>query len=765
MGKLIYKLKARENWDSSTDPTYVMVPSVTTSEEWGKFYLAGTASGKIPIMKLSSALGRLVVYGGFLDGKWHEIGYFNTEEGIGTYVMLTGFVFTANQEVKNLMSKSAFKTMRLNATGKSIRFVKENELVIEIDIEEINKKSDFTVTSNVEAGNGIAGEIFPISNTNRHKVTLFIGNKSHEISLSAGSSGFSYTIPMDWCNAISHSDRGQAVCKVETIDAQGKSLGTTQKNFTIMVPSSVVPTIGTFALKPQNPNNALGNQYIQGKSKLLAQFTCGLAYGSPIASWTVEGAGVSKTGSGAPSAAQWLEIGTLIVAGAGKVMTLTLTDGRGRKTAKSLTIDVAGYAVPKIYTAQVFRCNAEGVADEEGTSVLVKATWSHTALGGVNTVEARAKYKGRKDSVWIDQGVLNQGTGKVIGAGQFLSTGEYDVAIDLKDLFGTVTTVYPINVEKVVFDLQEDRAAFGMRGIQADALQIPEKWMPNTRRLLLDVTEKVNSSNINDPKFWREIGGVSTAYCFEISASPKTPSAYGTLINITAKGDGVQIWTNIYYGEVYTRSYNHNGFVKAGEWNRVYSESNKETVNLPDSKADVINNFNDANFWRNQEGVQSIYLSANQADKPITYSNLLHIGEVGRLGTGVFRHLLIGHNTTTGFIVPEVLLRWSDSAGFDRNPSKRGQDAWNRVFLSDIRIPRNTDLNDLLIPGVYRCTNEDSPTILNSPYTEAYTIMVLKNSPCTQVIFTYGYWTNFFYFRSKTENTWGKWSKVTGTFV
>ncbi len=484
MGQLVYVGTFTE-WKrvSKNSPIYFAPDSVDSTYEHGNFYFTGVSKGFLNAYggdEYESGGYVLIVSGYFWSASGagiREIGRFNTSYLPNSgKARLENFTFTATEETKKLMEKEAPWQIRFDVTGQPVTFGPKDKMILTFYTEERNGVSAFVVSPSVEIGKTIYGTLTLKQNTNRHKVTLSIGNKSHEISLSAGSNAFSYIIPMDWCNAITHSGRGQAVCKVETIDAQGKSLGTTQNNFTITVPSSVVPTIGTFALKPQNPNNALGNQYIQGKSKLLAQFTCGLAYGSPIASWTVEGAGVAKTGSGAPNTTDWNEIGTLTNAGNGQVVTLTLTDTRGRKAVRTLSINVAGYTVPKIHTAQVFRCNAEGVADEEGTSVWVRATWSYTALGGGNTIEARAKYKGRKDNIWIDQGVLIQDTGKVIGAGQFLSTGEYDVAIDLKDLFGTVTTLYPINVEKVVFDLQEDRAAFGMRASKGMIHEIPKNW-------------------------------------------------------------------------------------------------------------------------------------------------------------------------------------------------------------------------------------------------------------------------------------------------
>lgn len=94
------------------------------------------------------------------------------------------------------------------------------------------------------------------------------------------------------------------------------------------------------------------------------------------------------------------------------------------------------------------------------------------------------------------------------------------------------------------------------------------------------------------------------------------------------------------------------------------------------------------------------------------------------------------------------------------------------AFDKLVDIPETTDMNSLTVPGFYGCKNSaTAKTLLNSPTTEAFAMIVLASSIESnkttsqtgkrQLVLSQ---TNLF-FRGATSSSWAAWKKAEYTTV
>lgn len=77
-----------------------------------------------------------------------------------------------------------------------------------------------------------------------HTVYWYCGSYNSTTSLSTGVSSASFTVPLSWMNAITTSTSGTGYVRVTTY-VNSSLVGSNTYSYTITIPSSVVPTIGS----------------------------------------------------------------------------------------------------------------------------------------------------------------------------------------------------------------------------------------------------------------------------------------------------------------------------------------------------------------------------------------------------------------------------------------------------------------------------------------------------------------------------------------
>lgn len=225
----------------------------------------------------------------------------------------------------------------------------------------------------------------------------------------------------------------------------GNLVGTTHNRVTLCVPESYRPTIQSVTLTPVNANSWLAQEkiFVEQYSKCRVQTTATAGKGSCIREITITGIG---NGNGADWTSGYL-------GGGSKTVTVTAYDGRpGRKGVVSRTIPVYSYAAPAISAAKVFRCDANGKAQADGTYLYVYCRGEVTSLDGRNVLTLQMRVR-PSNGVWGGYTALTNGAGKVIPG--YSAQKSYEVEVTVSDCLGEAKTVaYMVPTAEVALHLR-----------------------------------------------------------------------------------------------------------------------------------------------------------------------------------------------------------------------------------------------------------------------------------------------------------------------
>ena len=321
-----------------------------------------------------------------------------------------------------------------------------------ITLDTIPRASSFSIPSSVNMGSSLAVSITRASSSFTHDVKLTFNGQT----VSASNVGTSATlaVPIGWASQIPNATSGTGTVTVTTKNGS-TTIGTTSKNISVAVPSSVVPTL-TLATALVTGYSGL---YLQGVSKCKLTGTAAGVYGSTIKSISYSGAGY--TGSGTT-----YTTGVLNVTG-DITFTATATDSRGRTVTKQAKITVIAYSKPSISNYSVQRCNSGGTLQVDGTYLSVRATFSCASVNGKNAVSCNISYKKSTASAWSGTTALTSNTAKVTGGGSITLNEFWQVRFVVQDSVGTslnlspttITVDIPTSAYRAVFG--EDRSGFG----------------------------------------------------------------------------------------------------------------------------------------------------------------------------------------------------------------------------------------------------------------------------------------------------------------
>jgi hypothetical protein len=217
--------------------------------------------------------------------------------------------------------------------------------------------SSVTSSVSVNGTNEVTVNITRAASSFTHTVVFSFGSYS-KTTTGVGTST-SYAIPTSWLNAIPSATSGTAKVTVTTYSGSTKIGSAVSKNFTLTVPSTVVPSISAVTLSEAVSGlSAQFGGYVQNKSKLSVKITAAGAYSSTIKAYKTSIQGANYTAASFTS-------GFLTKSGTSTV-TITVTDSRGRTASTTRSLTVIAYAAPKISTFTAIRANGLGAADDNG---------------------------------------------------------------------------------------------------------------------------------------------------------------------------------------------------------------------------------------------------------------------------------------------------------------------------------------------------------------------------------------------------------------
>lgn len=312
--------------------------------------------------------------------------------------------------------------------------------------------------SSVNVGSSITANISRASSSFTHTVEFYINNTYYQ-KYTGVSTSQAFTIPTSWYNAMPSSTSCTAYCRITTYNGSTQIGSQVSKAFTVNVPSSIVPTVGTITLDPVNITTADGtsrNILVKGKNKLTVNVSgCSAGTGSSIRSYTFSGPGISSTttNTSITSGSTISNTGTL-------TYTVKVTDKRGRTATKTATITSYAYSAPYFKSFTAIRANSSGIATDDGTYIKCSYSLGYASVNSTNKVTVKVFYKKNSASSYSSVTSLSGSTST--SGSQLLSSiaadSTYTVYATITDNYSGTSSVAAITVlgASRVFNITSD---------------------------------------------------------------------------------------------------------------------------------------------------------------------------------------------------------------------------------------------------------------------------------------------------------------------
>jgi len=431
--------------------------------------------------------------------------------------------------------------------------------------------SSVTSSVSVNGTNTCTVNITRAASSFTHTVVFSFG--SYSKSTTGVGTSTSYAIPTSWLNAIPSATSGTAKVTVTTYSGSTKIGSAVSKNFTLTVPSTVVPTIGSVAVNDTTTHQTTFGNMVQSKSKPKFTITASGALGSTIKTYKTEFEGKSYTGA-TPTTSTITKSGTASAK-------ITVTDSRGRTATTTKTWTVVAYSAPKIISFQGFRSLADGTENYEGTYIKAAINFSISPVNNKNVASYTVDYKLQTATTWtvLTSGSVYALNDSIISAsGPFGVDNSFDIRLTVKDSFATVTSIFEIPTAFTLLDFNASGRglAFGKVSELTEGVEfaLPTVFShAETPNSPIYLQSGQDFNDILEPGFYAI---PNTAVGGTLLNKPWTSSATGGLY-VMVEGDGMgklQIAHRLSKdeGEIYERSYYQSSW---GAWYRVHNGKGK----------------------------------------------------------------------------------------------------------------------------------------------------------------------------------------------
>lgn len=306
-----------------------------------------------------------------------------------------------------------------------------------------------SVTSSVAINgtNTCTVSITRASSSFTHTVKFAFGSYSY--SATGVGTSTSYAIPLSWMNGMPSSTSGTATVTVTTYSGSTKIGTAVSKNFTLSVPSSIVPSISSVSIAEAVSGLAdKFGAYIQNKSKLKVTTSAAGSYSSTIKTYKTTINSVNYSGATITS-------GILNKSGSVTV-SITVTDSRGRTASTTRTVTVLAYTSPKISSFSVFRSDASGVQNYDGNRATVKMNFAIASLNSKNDKSYKVEYKAKTSSTWTQatSGSVYSYNSALTLTVAFSTESSFDIRLTITDYYGSATATADIPTAFTLLDFK-----------------------------------------------------------------------------------------------------------------------------------------------------------------------------------------------------------------------------------------------------------------------------------------------------------------------
>jgi len=428
--------------------------------------------------------------------------------------------------------------------------------------------SSVTSSVSVNGTNAVTVNITRAASSFTHTVVFSFGSYS-KTTTDVGTST-SYAIPQSWLNAIPNATSGTAKVTVTTYSGSTKIGSAVSKNFTVTVPTSVVPTISSIAVNDTTTYQSTFGNMVQTKSKPKFSITAAGAYSSTIKTYKTVFEGKSYSGA-APTAS--------VISGSGLMTaTITVTDSRGRTATTTKQWTVVAYTAPTITSFQGFRCLADGTENYEGTYLKAALNFRVASVNAKNTASYMVEYKLKTATTWtvLTSGSVYALNDTIISASGFMSVdNSYDIRLSVTDSFTTVRSMFEIPTAFTLLDFNTSGkgVAFGKVSELTEGVEFALPIKSTLGHLItspVEIQAGTDLDTLKEPGYFIFRNTTSTT----LLNSPLTGSASGS-VEVVKEGEAGQVRQvltrcSVAYREIWDRLYYSN---KWQEWICVFKGS------------------------------------------------------------------------------------------------------------------------------------------------------------------------------------------------
>ena len=319
-------------------------------------------------------------------------------------------------------------------------------------------------SSSVNMGSSVTIYTNRYSSSFTHTIRYAFGNANGTIASNVATS-IIWTPSLTLANQIPSSISGVGTIYCDTYNGS-TLIGTKTINITLNVPSSIVPTTSFTQVQEAGSVPSSWGIYVKSKSKVALAISGSGSYGSSISAYRISYYGGAVTTSSATT--------SFLTQSGSTTFTGQVTDTRGRSASTTTSINVVDYSNPTISTAQVQRCNANGVIDNNGEYMYISYGASISSCSSKNTPSAVYKVGYRVHNTgnytyvnlttnansYSASGVLfSDGIKAASSSGtkvQFSTNNTYDIQFYVKDYFMEYTNVQSLDAG---FDLMNFNAS------------------------------------------------------------------------------------------------------------------------------------------------------------------------------------------------------------------------------------------------------------------------------------------------------------------
>ena len=321
-------------------------------------------------------------------------------------------------------------------------------------------------------GSEVTISIDPAVDMFTHTLTYSFGSASGTITTKTSLLAVKWTPALTLANQIPNATSGTGTLTCYTYSGS-TLIGTKSITITLKVPTSVVPTIGSFsATRVDGTVPSSWGIYVQNKSAVtLTISNAAGAYGSTIKAYSITGGSYSGSSS-------TLTTGVLVSSGT-YTFTGKVTDSRGRTATKTVSISVVAYSPPSFTGYSSYRSNSSGTASDTGTYIRGLVNYTYASCSSKNSVTRATYYKRSSATSWTNASKsFSSGTAFTFGGGNISTEYTYDVKYTLTDAFSTISVTVTVSTAAVLMDfLSGGRGiAIGKVAETENCLEVSQDW-------------------------------------------------------------------------------------------------------------------------------------------------------------------------------------------------------------------------------------------------------------------------------------------------